>query len=163
MGHSKMHILTPFFSTQPINQFVGLWVALEDIHIDSGPLFYLKGSHSLLADEENLRYLFDKSGRRLPQFFQSLFEIVHEKCERVEVIIKKGDALVWHPSLMHGGSVARNQLLTLNSAVFHLAPVWTNVRDDRKFLSNSIKFPTYGIKKENGKFYCRTSLPRFME
>ena len=162
-SQQEAHIDTPFFSTRPINQFVGLWVALEDIHVDSGPLFYLRGSHKILEDEDLLRRYFKNSNGDLPSFFNSLFEVVKEECERVEVVIQKGDALVWHPSLMHGGSLARNLNLTRNSAVFHLAPVGTNVRDDRKFLSNFINFPTYGIKKEHGKFYCRTSLPRFME
>jgi ectoine hydroxylase-related dioxygenase (phytanoyl-CoA dioxygenase family) len=36
------HIDTPHFYTNPINQYCGVWYALEDIHKDAGPLKYYK-------------------------------------------------------------------------------------------------------------------------
>jgi len=41
----KAHIDAIFFYPQPIYSMAGCWVALEDVHPDAGPLFYLPGSH----------------------------------------------------------------------------------------------------------------------
>ena len=41
------HIDNWFFYTKPIESMIGVWVALEDIDDDSGPLFYYENSHKL--------------------------------------------------------------------------------------------------------------------
>ena len=41
----EVHIDAIFFWPEPAYSMAGMWVALEDIHEDAGPLFYLPGSH----------------------------------------------------------------------------------------------------------------------
>ena len=40
-----MHVDPQYVYTEPDGSFVGAWTALEDIHEDSGPLFYYEKSH----------------------------------------------------------------------------------------------------------------------
>ena len=39
------HIDAIFFYPQPVYSMAGCWVALEDVHSDAGPLFYVPGGH----------------------------------------------------------------------------------------------------------------------
>ena len=42
-----VHVDSLFFYPEPHYSMVGVWVALEDISLDSGPLFYVSESHKL--------------------------------------------------------------------------------------------------------------------
>ena len=53
---------------------------------------------------------------------------MYEKCLReglsVETVeMKKGDTLIWHPMLPHGGSRIIDQSASRNSIVFHITPL----------------------------------------
>ena len=156
------HIDTPFFWTRPFNLFVGVWVALEDVQEDAGPLIYYPGSHRLFSSEDQLSEVFHRAGSDVQKMFALMQSRVEESCAREVVKIRKGDAVIWHPGLMHGGSLARNGGLTRQSAVFHFAPLGVNVRDHRVFPKDFINMPTYGVVSENGGHYCRASLPKAM-
>ncbi|MDH6148876.1 phytanoyl-CoA dioxygenase family protein [Paraburkholderia sp. WSM4179] len=41
----EAHIDAIFFWPEPAYSMAGVWIALEDIHADAGPLFYIPGSH----------------------------------------------------------------------------------------------------------------------
>lgn len=100
------------------------WVALEDISADCGPLVYVPGSH------------------RLPYYQFAPGQIVHddrrdgiEGIRRAEAwdqeycnaaglgpepfLARRGDVLIWHHSLLHGGSVPADKGLTRKSFVIH--------------------------------------------
>jgi ectoine hydroxylase-related dioxygenase (phytanoyl-CoA dioxygenase family) len=76
-------------------------------------------------------------------------------------LIKKGDAVIWHPGLMHGGSPATKPGATRYSSVFHFAPTGVNVRS-KAFPNDFMNLPTYGLKTNGGNPYCRVSLPAVM-
>lgn len=161
-SQQSAHIDTPFFWTRPFNLFTGVWVALEDVEPDAGPLFYYPGSHRLWADEAELCKLYDGSQRDISKMFEAMRERAEQKGQKTELLLKAGDAVIWHPGLLHGGSLATHPGKTRYSTVFHFASLGTNVRDHRAFPDDFRNVPTYGVKERGGTYYCRGGLPTVM-
>jgi ectoine hydroxylase-related dioxygenase (phytanoyl-CoA dioxygenase family) len=161
-SQQKAHVDTPFFWTRPFNLFVGVWVALEDVQPTAGPLLYYPGSHRFFASEQQLREVFLRANRDVQRMFELMRIEIENHCLPETVNIKKGDALIWHPGLMHGGSNATDPRATRHSLVFHFAPLGVNVRDHRIFPQNFINLPSYGVIRNNDGYYCRGKLPTAM-
>jgi ectoine hydroxylase-related dioxygenase (phytanoyl-CoA dioxygenase family) len=138
----EAHIDAIFFWPEPAYAMAGVWVALEDIHPDAGPLFYISGSHkwpflqshdvvasrpALAARREAARRGTGDPATQgalihdLGQAWTSDFLDLEKRKGGVRVprIIRKGDAVVWHSLLAHGGSPRLNPALSRVSAVFH--------------------------------------------
>jgi len=103
---------------------VAAWIALEDIHPDCGPLVYVPGSHRLPYYElEPGEFRFD--GRRMGTEVVAAglaWEAEQERKAGLEprtFTPKKGEVLLWHASLRHGGSEVRDERLTRKSFVVH--------------------------------------------
>jgi phytanoyl-CoA hydroxylase len=156
------HIDTPFFWTRPFNLFVGVWVALEDVRETAGPLAYYLGSHRHFNSEAALRDAYERGGRNPNGMFKVMHAEIEQRCKPEMVILKKGDAVIWHPGLMHGGAPATVADQTRHSAVFHFAPLGVNVRGDRAFPRDFANLPAYGVVRQGAGFYCRTTLPTAM-
>ena len=100
------------------------WIALEDIDGPCGQLEYFEGSHRL----EPL--VFDNGKRLMPQELVGNEEYYYHlgaKCtaaglERVQFAPRKGDALIWHADLVHGGSQEVAPGTTRKSLVTHYCP-----------------------------------------
>src|SRR6185295_10277125 len=121
-SQQPIHRDSPFFHTFPINYFLGVWFALEDIHTDSGPLMYVPGGHRFRVDH---RAIFEQVSRENPhlstkeilnQALQRYYRIVSAEADNValrrSVVLNKGDCAIWHPMLPHGGEKAQNPMLT---------------------------------------------------
>ncbi len=114
-------VVVPIFEP---GHMVAAWIALEDISPDCGPLRYVPGSHRLpyyeLAPGE---YQFD--GRRMgPEVVEKglAWEAEQYRRHKLEVMSftpKRGQVLLWHASLTHGGSPVNNPELTRKSFVVH--------------------------------------------
>ena len=103
----------------------GVWIALEDIHRDSGCLEYYPSSHIqepyISAKTIGLKNK-DVISQKNPQIlFESTWdELIKSKNYKKKLFCpKKGDLLIWHANLLHGGSKIKNQLLTRWSQVSH--------------------------------------------
>lgn len=103
---------------------IAAWIALEDIHPDCGPLVYIPGSHRLpyyeLAPDE---YQYDGS-RMGPEVVEAGLAWEAEQYRRHGLepqtfTPRKGEVLLWHASLTHGGSEVRDERLTRRSFVVH--------------------------------------------
>jgi ectoine hydroxylase-related dioxygenase (phytanoyl-CoA dioxygenase family) len=101
------------------------WIPLEDVHPDSGPLAYYPGSHMT-----DISGFFDWGGgsitqepdseRDAMQFAKFLNDKMQEAgIEPVTYLPKKGDVLLWHGGLAHGGTPINNPGLTRKSYVTH--------------------------------------------
>jgi Phytanoyl-CoA dioxygenase (PhyH) len=113
-------------TTYPLGYLSAAWIAFEDIHPDSGPLVYYPGSHWL-------PYVFSKDvGITEAEFHQEGYRSYQDKYEPyIQSLIaehaiqpeyfhaKKGDVLIWHANLLHGGSMRRNLQLSRKAAVCH--------------------------------------------
>lgn len=113
-------------TTYPLGYMVAAWVACEDIHEDAGPLMYYPGSHKLPY------YLSHEAGISPTEFQQRSYACYADKYEPLiqnlkrthglspkYLLVKKGDVLLWHHNLIHGGSRIKNAELTRKSFVFH--------------------------------------------
>lgn len=108
-------------------ELAACWIALEDVKEGSGELMYAPGSHRFpdypfagnkkhwSAEEDGLdvhegwsRYLYEQS-LQLP----SGIDVFRPK---------KGDVLIWHADLAHGGSPVKDTNLTRQSLVGHFCP-----------------------------------------
>jgi ectoine hydroxylase-related dioxygenase (phytanoyl-CoA dioxygenase family) len=124
-SEENLHIDTgPLTLTEPLSMAAS-WVALEDIKPDSGEFEFVPGSHAL---PELLHYGTDKGhggdfaeyGKILDQTLQ----MCDERDLRTErFMAKKGDVLIWHADLMHGGARIADQSLTRKSMVAHFMPL----------------------------------------
>ena len=97
------------------------WIALEDVHIDSGPLYYYPGSHTINKfNFGNGIFYNDKSTLNPGDFANYLDKTCRDAgMERKTLLVKKGDVLLWHAALAHGGDAIRNPELTRKSYVCH--------------------------------------------
>lgn len=104
----------------------GCWIALEDIHPDCGALAYIPGSHRLPYFEfAPGEYQFDAQ-RMGDAEIRAGMAFEEEQCCRhgLETRLftaRKGEVLVWHASLRHGGGPVRDPSLTRKSFVVHFS------------------------------------------
>ena len=107
------------FSTIPEGYMCGVWVALEDIDADNGPLVYYPGSHKfpyLRPADIGLEAKWDD----YPDYEQYVADLLErEKLEPAYGTIKKGQAIVWAANLLHGGAPQRDPDRTRLSQVTH--------------------------------------------
>lgn len=115
MGHKgseqKAHSDAIHMTTYPLGYLAASWTACEDIDTSSGPLVYYPGSH-------RLPYVFSHDiGISADEFRDRGYLPYHERYEpRIAELIaahglepryftpRKGDVLMWHGNMLHGGS-----------------------------------------------------------
>lgn len=108
----------------PPNHLVAAWVALEDIQPGCGELCYVPGSHRLPYYEfEPGRYAFDHHKDTEEQVLAGqqwdLDRCAEAGLEAVPLRCRRGECLVWHHSLLHGGSYPTTPGITRKSFVVH--------------------------------------------
>lgn len=111
-------------STEPKGYLVGVWVALEDIDTDAGPVYYYPGSHRLpyVFNEDfetgnTALWLGENNYTNYEIKIQELIKL--HKLQPVEFTAKKGDVLIWHANLIHGGKKINRKGATRKSLVGH--------------------------------------------
>jgi len=112
------------FSSMPLRFMCGVWVALEDIDINNGPLHYYPGSHKLpIIDLHDLGITGSYQNKPYQvyqiyeEFLQSLIEAKGLKKHTLSV--KKGQALIWAANLLHGGEAILDPKRSRHSQVTH--------------------------------------------
>ena len=107
--------------SQEPSHLAAAWIALEDIHADSGPLYYYPGSHQVKKFNFGNGIFFDHESSKNPDDFGRYLDAQCQRMglERKVLLIKKGDVLLWHAALAHGGEAIRNDDLTRKSYVCH--------------------------------------------
>jgi phytanoyl-CoA hydroxylase len=109
-----------------LGELAAAWIPLEDIQADAGPLVYYKGSHlpdqlgfydwgqgSILASRDADPPLFAGYSHHL----QTLVE--KQQLQPSVFLPRRGDLLIWHGALIHGGTPMANPALTRRSFVCH--------------------------------------------
>ncbi|MFM2387802.1 MAG: hypothetical protein RL660_2559 [Bacteroidota bacterium] len=118
------HSDTIHMTTHPLGYMIAVWIALEDIHADSGPLFYYPGTHKLpyvlKEDYQHGGNYFLHGEGDYQKYEQAIAGIIAQnKLAPQTFLAKKGDAFVWHANILHGGSPIVNPALTRKSMVLH--------------------------------------------
>jgi len=111
------------FSSAPERFMCGVWVALEDVHADAGPLLYYPGSHKWPIYTHEHLGLCAAQQPGIPG--QATFEPLWRELVALSGIApqrflpRKGQALIWAANLLHGGDVHRDRTRTRHSQVTH--------------------------------------------
>ncbi len=128
----------------------GVWVAFEDIDAENGALSVIPGSHKLpYFFPEDLGI---KRGLKSdPYKYYSLYEdaidnlIREEGLKPVIVPMRKGQILIWHANLIHGGSRIGDANRTRYSQVTHYfrkgSLYFSPITSERSLLKRSYRFP----------------------
>ncbi len=113
------HSDTLHFSTIPEGYMAGVWVALEDIDEDNGPLIYYPGSHKLpFYSMQDLGL--EPGYGNYHRYEQKIQELIAEKGFDSELgVVRKGEALIWHANLLHGGAPRKDLERSRHSQVTH--------------------------------------------
>jgi len=113
-------------TTYPLGYLTAAWIAFEDIHPESGPLVYYPGSHKLpyvfskdvgISEEE-----YRSAGYRsyLDKYEPRVRELIAERqLEPHYFHARKGDVLIWHANLLHGGSARKDMQFSRKAVVCH--------------------------------------------
>ncbi len=114
-------------TTFPLGFHVSAWLACQDIEADSGPLFYYPRSHrlpyALAADVGISPDAADRAAEYRNKYIPHIEHVVAENGLKREVFLaRKGDVLIWHHNLLHGGSAIVDPSLNRRSmALFFYA------------------------------------------
>jgi ectoine hydroxylase len=123
-SEQKAHSDSIHMTTYPLGYLLAGWLALEDAGKENGPLFYYPGSHIfpyLLNKDFNQGETALTLGRKGYADYEDLIEKqIHENnLEKKEFYAKKGDLLIWHANLLHGGSPIADKSSSRKSMVMH--------------------------------------------
>ncbi len=123
-SNQRAHSDSIHMTTYPLGYLIAVWIALEDTNENNGPLFYYPGSHKLpylLNNDFNEMSTLLKLGRNDYPDYEDVVEDVIQKngLEKKIFFAKRGDVLIWHANLIHGGSPIIDQSLTRKSMVIH--------------------------------------------
>ncbi|MGO9918278.1 MAG: phytanoyl-CoA dioxygenase family protein [Isosphaeraceae bacterium] len=119
-AHQDLIHLTPF----PAGMMCGVWIALEDIHPDAGPLVVYPGSHRLTRLYSHTvpvdKVRGDDWAAFVSEYSPRLMNLINDAgLEPFYYTPKAGSVLIWHEVLAHGGSHRKNDNLTRRSMVSH--------------------------------------------
>lgn len=114
--------------------YVAVWIALDDIHPDSGPFEYVEGSHKVfdvIRNDLMLQALTpeERSSPMWPRFSERILTPIFEDqidklgLEVKQFIAKKGDVLFWHPRLLHRGSIPNDVDLERRALIAHYSGI----------------------------------------
>jgi len=112
------------FHCVPERYMCGVWVALEDIEEDAGPLIYYPGSHKwpvYSGDQVGGCAMFQERSTEHYGKYVELWQALakHYGVEPEVFRAKKGQALIWAANLIHGGMKQTNPERTRWSQVSH--------------------------------------------
>jgi ectoine hydroxylase-related dioxygenase (phytanoyl-CoA dioxygenase family) len=139
-SEQRTHSDTVHFNSRPAGLMCGVWVALEDVDMDNGPVMYYPGSHkweeialpevdafqargrlakALAPFNTRFRYVRDTNAD-----YQVYENVIQDRIDRagakpVYATIRKGEAFIWAANLLHGGSHQRDRSRTRMSQVTH--------------------------------------------
>jgi hypothetical protein len=123
-SQQKTHSDSIHMTTYPLGGLLGVWIALEDVDESNGALHYIPGSHKLPyflnSDYDNDGSTF-KIGKKSYKAYEEFLEgKVKELGLKKEVFrAKKGDLLIWHANILHGGEPHLDKSKTRKSLVYH--------------------------------------------
>jgi len=162
----ESHRDTPYFWTNPGYKYFGVWVALEDVDRSNGCLQVIPKSHLLVEeDRESIPRKFYSSLSEVPTSddrlwsdYQRLSNLRAKECGLglIDVEVKKGDTIIWHPHTLHGGRPIEDLERTRLSFVMHVTPPQQAVFHHQAFFNSGAVLPeksSYEVKTVNERTY----------
>lgn len=123
-SQQRTHSDSIHMTTFPYGNLIAVWIALEDINSNSGPLHYYPGSHKLPyimnKDYENLGSKFKLGDKKYNDYEDKIDDVIQKnKLKKKVFLAKKGDILIWHANLLHGGEKSLHPNNSRKSMVLH--------------------------------------------
>jgi ectoine hydroxylase-related dioxygenase (phytanoyl-CoA dioxygenase family) len=123
-SQQSFHSDSVHFHSLPLGFMCGVWIPLADVEPDSGPLLYYPASHQLpylsagglgltpsqVAAEPHPQLLFEP-------YWQQM--VSQYNLGARHFLPRRGQVLIWHANLLHGGSRVVNRLARRWSQVVH--------------------------------------------
>lgn len=109
-------------TTYPTGYLTANWIAYEDIKPESGPLIYYPGSHKLpYVLSEDVGMAIDAAPTAYSERYEPAIQrVIAEHGLKPEIFLaNKGDVLIWHANLLHGGTPVSDNKLTRKALVCH--------------------------------------------
>lgn len=123
-SQQKTHSDSIHMTTYPLGGLLGVWIALEDVDENNGALHYIPGSQKLpyflnsdYDNEGNALKIGKKSYAAYEEFLEQKVKDLGLKKEIFRA--KKGDLLIWHANILHGGEPHLDKSKTRKSLVYH--------------------------------------------
>ncbi|MCG2584651.1 phytanoyl-CoA dioxygenase family protein [Massilia sp. TS11] len=130
------------FHSMPERFMCGVWIALEDILPEAGPLMYFPRSHKwpVLSNEHIGLCVAEYEGKVSQSLYEPMWrELVEAHQARPETFLaRKGQALIWAANLMHGGMPHQDRTRTRWSQVTHY------FFEDCAYYTPMLSDPAYG-------------------
>lgn len=121
-SRQALHQDMAVFHIFPHNYLLGAWIACEDITPESGPLVFYPGSHRAPFFPGFTDYPQTNLRTAAPDTFgayQRYVDGVATRFERREFRARKGQVLLWHGMLIHGGAAVTDPGRSRKSMVLH--------------------------------------------
>jgi len=124
-SQQPLHSDAIHFSCIPARFMCGVWVALEDVTLENGPLMYAEGSHALHDRQlfelglwpKNLGGALGDNYAQYEDYIRAITTTGSFPLKRLTC--RKGTALIWASNLLHGGSPITKPGATRMSQVTH--------------------------------------------
>lgn len=123
-SQQKTHSDSIHMTTYPLGGLLGVWIALEDVDETNGALHYIPKSHKLpyflnsdYDNEGDPIRIGKKSYRAYEEFLED--KVVELGLKKEIFKAKKGDMLIWHANILHGGEPHTDKNRTRKSLVYH--------------------------------------------
>ncbi len=119
----EAHSDSVHFSSLPERFMCGVWLAMEDVDPDAGPLFYYPGSHrwpiitNALIGRRGYGSLSTSAQEPFEPAWRALCDA--QSSQKETFVARKGQTIIWCANLLHGGSRQYNERLTRWSQVTH--------------------------------------------
>lgn len=131
-SEQALHRDTPYFCTRPADRYLGVWLALDNVDTDNGPLRVVPRSHQLPAiDVRALSHELFPDPAIIPRISETGWNAyqarVQQQCDErgmrfEEIHVQRGDVIIWHPSMFHGGAPHHVAERPRRSLVMHVTP-----------------------------------------
>ncbi len=134
-------------------ELAACWIALQDVQPGSGELIYVPGSHrfpDFAFGGAKKHWLATTDGDAVHVAWSRW---IHDEAAQRGLSVRhflphKGDILIWHADLAHGGAAVENPNLTRQSLVGHFCPATRRPR----YFDHGAKRDT--TREANGLFYA---------
>ena len=149
-SQQPLHSDNYHFASRHKNGMCGVWVALEDINASNGPLKVVSGSHKEpclfpedIGVEPGTKEQPYKNYKYYEEFIESRFN--GSKWQIEELCLKKGQAVIWHSNLVHGGAPILDKAASRLSQVTHYfrsdSVYFTPINSTRGMFGKSYRLP----------------------
>tara|TARA_A100001011_G_C14300905_1_gene840731 strand:- start:18 stop:908 length:891 start_codon:yes stop_codon:yes gene_type:complete len=117
---TQLHQDTWYLDTQPRGNLVGVWIALEDININSGPFIVYTNTDKKIINPSKYDFKDLENDKR--------FKKDYSDSKKFQFLAQKGDLLIWDSFSIHGAETALEENSTRKSITSHFYP--------KKFINN---------------------------